>query len=191
MLVIITAELDDAYSWLSNLSSQVYDDVATDEAFLLRLLGVPRRAAPRLAEALRLTREDSLPAIRQRLEKLPEQVWSEALGKRRNGLSQGLDDYSWGTVMRQNTPPVFSDLFMLAAYLRRELENKKTILLYAYNGTGKTRLSMAFKDAGKKRFTALFRLVIMWASRLQLPKRPEIPYISTHSLKICSIGTTI
>ncbi|EES9878963.1 anticodon nuclease, partial [Escherichia coli] len=52
--------------------------------------------------------------------------------------------------MRQNTPPVFSDLFMLAAYLRRELENKKTILLYAYNGTGKTRLSMAFKDAGKK-----------------------------------------
>ena len=92
MLVIITAELDDAYSWLSNLSSQVYDDVATDEAFLLRLLGVPRRAAPRLAEALRLTREDSLPAIRQRLEKLPEQVWSEALGKTRNGLSQGQDD---------------------------------------------------------------------------------------------------
>jgi len=27
---------------------------------------------------------------------------------------------------------------------------KNCILLYAYNGTGKTRLSMAFKDAGKK-----------------------------------------
>jgi len=44
----------------------------------------------------------------------------------------------------------FADLPALAAHLRGELENKKTILLYAYNGTGKTRLSMAFKDAGKK-----------------------------------------
>ena len=37
----------------------------------------------------------------------------------------------------------------LAAKLRQELENKKFILLYAYNGTGKTRLSTAFKDLGK------------------------------------------
>ncbi|QSA97531.1 AAA family ATPase [Methylococcus sp. EFPC2] len=44
----------------------------------------------------------------------------------------------------------FTDLPALAAHLRGELENKKTVLLYAYNGTGKTRLSMAFKDAGKK-----------------------------------------
>jgi hypothetical protein len=44
----------------------------------------------------------------------------------------------------------FADLPALAAHLRGELENKKAILLYAYNGTGKTRLSMAFKDAGKK-----------------------------------------
>ena len=43
----------------------------------------------------------------------------------------------------------FSDLETLAAHLRHELENKKAILLYAYNGTGKTRLSMAFKDIGK------------------------------------------
>lgn len=43
----------------------------------------------------------------------------------------------------------FADLPALVAYLRGELENKKTILLYAYNGTGKTRLSMIFKDAGK------------------------------------------
>ncbi len=39
---------------------------------------------------------------------------------------------------------------MLAAHLRSELESKKYILLYAYNGTGKTRLSMAFKDIGKQ-----------------------------------------
>ena len=43
----------------------------------------------------------------------------------------------------------FKDLNALAAYLRQELENKKFILLYAYNGTGKTRLSTAFKNLGK------------------------------------------
>ena len=44
----------------------------------------------------------------------------------------------------------FADLPALAAHLRDELENKKTTLLYAYNGTGKTRLSMAFKDIDKQ-----------------------------------------
>ena len=44
----------------------------------------------------------------------------------------------------------FADLPALAAHLRSELENKKAVLLYAYNGTGKTRLSMAFKDMGKQ-----------------------------------------
>ena len=43
----------------------------------------------------------------------------------------------------------FTELIALAAHLRQELENKKFILLYAYNGTGKTRLSTAFKDLGK------------------------------------------
>jgi hypothetical protein len=43
----------------------------------------------------------------------------------------------------------FSDLNTLATHLRQELENKKFILLYAYNGTGKTRLSTIFKDLGK------------------------------------------
>lgn len=42
----------------------------------------------------------------------------------------------------------FANLPLLAAHLRQELQNKKAILLYAYNGTGKTRLSMAFKDIG-------------------------------------------
>lgn len=45
---------------------------------------------------------------------------------------------------------LFTDLPTLAAHLRGELENKKTILLYAYNGTGKTRLSMEFKNIGKQ-----------------------------------------
>lgn len=44
----------------------------------------------------------------------------------------------------------FSDLPALATHLREELNAKKFVLLYAYNGTGKTRLSTAFKDLGKK-----------------------------------------
>lgn len=44
----------------------------------------------------------------------------------------------------------FANIPALAAHLRGELENKKFVLLYAYNGTGKTRLSMAFKDIGKQ-----------------------------------------
>lgn len=44
----------------------------------------------------------------------------------------------------------FAGLPALAAHLRQELENKKYILLYAYNGTGKTRLSMDFKNIGKQ-----------------------------------------
>jgi len=51
-------------------------------------------------------------------------------------------------------PHPFDDLPALAQHLRDELENKKFILLYAYNGTGKTRLSTAFKDLGKHYFRA-------------------------------------
>jgi AAA domain len=48
----------------------------------------------------------------------------------------------------------YADLPTFAAHLRTALDpagtNKKCVLLYAYNGTGKTRLSMAFKDIGKQ-----------------------------------------
>lgn len=43
----------------------------------------------------------------------------------------------------------FADLTTLATHLRDELQNKKCILLYGYNGTGKTRLSTEFKNRGK------------------------------------------
>ena len=46
-------------------------------------------------------------------------------------------------------PKTFANIDELAADLRQTLENKKYVLLYAYNGIGKTRLSMAFKDIGK------------------------------------------
>jgi AAA domain len=43
----------------------------------------------------------------------------------------------------------FADLSIVATHFRTDLETKKFILLYAYNGTGKTRLCTAFKDLGK------------------------------------------
>lgn len=45
----------------------------------------------------------------------------------------------------------FPDLTALAHHLRTLLEDKRFIVLYAYNGTGKTRLSTEFKNVGKKR----------------------------------------
>jgi hypothetical protein len=47
-------------------------------------------------------------------------------------------------------PRSFPDLPALAKHLRKELESKTFILLYAYNSTGKTRLSTEFKNLGKK-----------------------------------------
>ncbi len=81
LLAITASDLEEGErSQLANLPSQVYYGVSTDEAVSLRLLGVPRRAAPRLAQAMQLKSGDSLPSIRQRLEALPEQAWGAALG---------------------------------------------------------------------------------------------------------------
>src|SRR5262245_32756965 len=44
----------------------------------------------------------------------------------------------------------FPDLPALAKHVRHTLKTKKCLLLYAYNGTGKTRLSTEFKNLGKK-----------------------------------------
>lgn len=52
-----------------------------------------------------------------------------------------------------NKPKVYSYKTMerIVTRLRDDLSNTDFVLLYAYNGTGKTRLSMAFKDKGKKK----------------------------------------
>lgn len=63
----------------------------------------------------------------------------------------------------------FNNIEDIATHLRG-LDKKKT-LIFAHNGTGKTRLSMAFKELGK------------------IAKRElEIHYIIMHSLKIYFIG---
>lgn len=47
-------------------------------------------------------------------------------------------------------PAKFATLETVAQRLRRTLGQKKFVLLFAFNGTGKTRLSMAFKNLGKR-----------------------------------------
>jgi hypothetical protein len=45
----------------------------------------------------------------------------------------------------------YKDLGKLVTRLRDDLNDSDLVLLYAYNRTGKTRLSMAFKDTGKRK----------------------------------------
>lgn len=71
---------DDARSQLANLPSQVFYGVSTDGAVTLRLLGVPRRAATRLAQNLNVRVEESLPSLRQRLAALSDHEWIAAVG---------------------------------------------------------------------------------------------------------------
>ncbi len=54
--------------------------------------------------------------------------------------------------MRQQKTESFTELGALATGLRQKPEEKKYILLYAQKGTGKTRLSMAFKGPSPLHF---------------------------------------
>ena len=51
-----------------------------------------------------------------------------------------------------NTPKIweYPTLPKLVTRLRDDLNDVNYVLLFAYNGTGKTRLSMEFKNAGKR-----------------------------------------
>ena len=62
----------------------------------------------------------------------------------------------------------------LANRIRDDLNNKDFVLLYAYNGTGKTCLSMEVKNKIKRRI-----------------KTKLIPFISTHILRTYFIGIMI
>lgn len=81
LLAITASDLsDDERTRLANLPSQVFYGVAGDEAIVLRLLGVPRRAATPLARLLNFDATASLPTIRLRLAALTERDWQQALG---------------------------------------------------------------------------------------------------------------
>ncbi len=65
---------------LRNLPSRVYYGVGTDEAIALRLLGVPRTAATRLAGNLVEHLSQPLPSVRAHLRGMSDAAWRSALG---------------------------------------------------------------------------------------------------------------
>lgn len=68
---------------LSNLPSRVYYGVNDDSAITLRLLGVPRAAATQLAAFMGNILGQPLTRVRQRLLRLDEPKWIQALGEKR------------------------------------------------------------------------------------------------------------
>lgn len=58
---------------------------------------------------------------------------------------------------RTSKETAFANLEELAAHLREVLEEEHFILIFGHNGTGKTRLSMAFKTMGKSEMLTLAR----------------------------------
>lgn len=67
---------------LRNLPARVYYGVNTDEAVALRLLGVPRTAAPALAEVLGVKADEPLHRVRGRLRAANVSEWTKAMGER-------------------------------------------------------------------------------------------------------------
>lgn len=82
----------------------------------------------------------------------------------------------------------------LAQSLRSELNTKRFVLLYAYNGTGKTRLSVAFKDLGKNGddrdtlyFNAFTEDLFSWDNDLE-NDRERVLKINSNSRFFASLG---
>jgi len=73
---------------LSNLPSRVYYGVNDDAAIVLRLLGVPRTAAPRLARAMGSILGKPLTSVRTRLRSMDAASWGDALGPREGEVYQ-------------------------------------------------------------------------------------------------------
>lgn len=65
---------------LRNLPARVYYGVNTDEAVALRLLGVPRTAAPALARELAVKADEPLHRVRGRLRAADVGEWTKAMG---------------------------------------------------------------------------------------------------------------
>jgi len=73
---------EEQLSALSNLPSCVFYGVGSDDAVALRLLGVPRSAAPRLADSMGNIATEPLTQVRTRLRGLDQGAWQDALGQR-------------------------------------------------------------------------------------------------------------
>jgi hypothetical protein len=79
---------EDQLHSLSNLPSRVYYGVNDDAAIALRLLGVPRAAAPRLAQTMGNVLGQPLTGVRARLRSMDQATWQEALGQQEGQVYQ-------------------------------------------------------------------------------------------------------
>jgi hypothetical protein len=79
LLSMTSGELEED-SPLRNLPSRAYYGVNDDNAIALRLLGVPRRAAIPLANAMGAIGKQSLSEVRDKLSQMGAKAWVNALG---------------------------------------------------------------------------------------------------------------
>ena len=77
---------EDQMKTLKNLPSWVYYGVNSDEAIVLRLLGVPRSAVASLAGSMGDLLEQPLANVRSHLGNMDEKAWRQALGEREGGI---------------------------------------------------------------------------------------------------------
>ncbi len=75
---------------LRNLPSRVFYGVNSDAAVALRLLGVPRTAAPQLAGAMGDVIAQPLSSVRQRLREMDDTSWRRALGEQGGGIYRSI-----------------------------------------------------------------------------------------------------
>lgn len=92
----------------------------------------------------------------------------------------------------------FADLNAVATHLREKLAEKKYVLLFAYNGTGKTRLSMEFKNIGKRDtprdtlyFNAFTEDLFHWDNDLESDSNRELRLNTSSSFFDGLLGTAI
>jgi len=82
LLSITASDLpEEEFKSLNNLPSKVYYGVNEDSAITLRLLGVPRTAAMKMATAMTDVLDQPLPTIRKQLMDLHEDKWEQTLGE--------------------------------------------------------------------------------------------------------------
>ena len=82
LLSITGSELtEDEIQTLKNLPSRVYYGVNNDKAIVLRLLGVSRSAAVRLANNMDNILDEPIVNVREHLRNMDESDWQQALGK--------------------------------------------------------------------------------------------------------------
>lgn len=73
---------EEEHKTIRNLPARIYYGVNSDEAILLRMLGVPRNAASPLSKQLRISPDDPLHLIRSHIKNAGVEPWEKALGSR-------------------------------------------------------------------------------------------------------------